>query len=220
LAAIAHRTIRQVDGGRVPALVGARGSRDESYINAIMATRRSGTPISRTPRISSPLLTMAAHEELFQSTVLFITVDEGGGMFDSGYIQPLDFFGDGPRTPLITVHPRRPCQPHVYGSRFDSEIHRAQLEAESTHRTQPRQPPQPKILRRQSLCTEEFTRDRRPIRPVRFRSWSRSLEFGRPVRLFANFDQRCSSNLAPATPTVRSAPRIPVAIADLNSLAA
>jgi len=43
--------------------------------------------------------------QLFASTVLFITMDEGGGYYDSGYIQPLDFFGDGPRIPLIAVSP-------------------------------------------------------------------------------------------------------------------
>jgi phospholipase C len=36
---------------------------------------------------------------------LIITWDEGGGYYDSGYIQPLDFFGDGPRIPLIIVSP-------------------------------------------------------------------------------------------------------------------
>ena len=36
-------------------------------------------------------------------TALFVTNDEGGGYWDSGYIQPLDFFGDGPRIPLIVV---------------------------------------------------------------------------------------------------------------------
>ena len=44
-----------------------------------------------------------ANPELFATTVLFITMDEGGGFYDSGYIQPLDFFGDGPRIPLIVV---------------------------------------------------------------------------------------------------------------------
>ncbi len=38
-------------------------------------------------------------------TALFITFDEGGGFYDSGYIQPIDFFGDGPRIPLIIVSP-------------------------------------------------------------------------------------------------------------------
>jgi Phosphoesterase family len=30
---------------------------------------------------------------------------EGGGYYDSGYVQPLDFFGDGTRIPLIAVSP-------------------------------------------------------------------------------------------------------------------
>ena len=46
-----------------------------------------------------------ANPELFASTALFVTVDEGGGFYDSGYIQPLDFFGDGPRIPMIVVSP-------------------------------------------------------------------------------------------------------------------
>jgi len=48
---------------------------------------------------------LQANPQLFASTALIITFDEGGGYFDSGYIQPLDFFGDGPRIPLIVVSP-------------------------------------------------------------------------------------------------------------------
>jgi phospholipase C len=48
---------------------------------------------------------LKAQPELFASTALIITMDEGGGYYDSGYIQPLDFFGDGPRIPLIIVSP-------------------------------------------------------------------------------------------------------------------
>jgi phospholipase C len=44
-----------------------------------------------------------ANPELWDSTAIFITTDEGGGYYDSGYIQPLDFFGDGTRIPLIVV---------------------------------------------------------------------------------------------------------------------
>ncbi|EEA02438.1 phosphoesterase [Burkholderia sp. H160] len=46
-----------------------------------------------------------ANPKLWASTAIFITTDEGGGYYDSGYIQPLDFFGDGPRIPLIVVSP-------------------------------------------------------------------------------------------------------------------
>jgi phospholipase C len=48
---------------------------------------------------------LMARPKLFADTALIITFDEGGGYYDSGYIQPLDFFGDGPRIPLIIVSP-------------------------------------------------------------------------------------------------------------------
>jgi len=32
-------------------------------------------------------------------------VDESGGFYDSGFIQPVDFFGTGPRIPMIAVSP-------------------------------------------------------------------------------------------------------------------
>ncbi len=44
-----------------------------------------------------------ANPQLWQHTTIFITVDESGGAYDSGYVQPVDFFGDGPRIPLIVV---------------------------------------------------------------------------------------------------------------------
>ena len=46
-----------------------------------------------------------ANPKLWASTAIFITEDEGGGYYDSGYVQPLDFFGDGTRIPLIVVSP-------------------------------------------------------------------------------------------------------------------
>jgi acid phosphatase len=42
---------------------------------------------------------------LWRSTAIFVTMDESGGYYDSGYIQPVSFFGDGPRVPLIVVSP-------------------------------------------------------------------------------------------------------------------
>jgi phospholipase C len=46
-----------------------------------------------------------ANPKLWKETAIFITEDEGGGYYDSGYIQPVDFFGDGTRIPLIVVSP-------------------------------------------------------------------------------------------------------------------
>jgi phospholipase C len=44
-----------------------------------------------------------ANPSLWKDTAIFITFDEGGGYYDSGYVQPLDYFGDGTRIPLIVV---------------------------------------------------------------------------------------------------------------------
>jgi phospholipase C len=46
-----------------------------------------------------------SNPSLWNSTAIFITTDEGGGYYDSGYIQALDFFGDGTRIPFIAVSP-------------------------------------------------------------------------------------------------------------------
>ena len=46
-----------------------------------------------------------SNPELWAETAIFITVDEGGGYYDSGFIQPVDFFGTGPRIPMIAVSP-------------------------------------------------------------------------------------------------------------------
>ena len=48
---------------------------------------------------------LKAKPELFKETAFIVTFDEGGGFWDSGFMQPLDFFGDGPRIPLIVVSP-------------------------------------------------------------------------------------------------------------------
>jgi acid phosphatase len=55
--------------------------------------------------------------DLFHQTALIVTFDEGGGYWDSGFYQPIDFFGDGPRIPLIVVSPyaRGGRVVHTYG---------------------------------------------------------------------------------------------------------
>jgi len=57
-----------------------------------------------------------ANPELWRSTAIVVTTDEGGGYFDSGRIQMLDFFGDGPRIPLLVISPyaRSGHVDHVY----------------------------------------------------------------------------------------------------------
>ncbi len=46
-----------------------------------------------------------ANPAVWGKTAILVTTDEGGGYYDSGYIQILDFFGDGTRVPLFAISP-------------------------------------------------------------------------------------------------------------------
>ena len=46
-----------------------------------------------------------ANKTLWASTAIIVTFDEGGGYYDSGYVQPLDYFGDGTRIPALVISP-------------------------------------------------------------------------------------------------------------------
>jgi phospholipase C len=48
---------------------------------------------------------LQANPKLAAETAVLVAFDEGGGYYDSGYIQPLDFFGDGPRIPFLVISP-------------------------------------------------------------------------------------------------------------------
>jgi len=70
----------------------------------------SGHPASSTvfafERFTKELVTrVQANPSLWSKAAILITTDEGGGYYDSGYIQILDFFGDGTRIPFIAVSP-------------------------------------------------------------------------------------------------------------------
>ena len=45
------------------------------------------------------------NRDLWKDTAIIVTFDEGGGYYDSGYTQPVDFFGDGTRIPLLVISP-------------------------------------------------------------------------------------------------------------------
>jgi phospholipase C len=50
------------------------------------------------------IVTLAqSNKEQWKETAIFVTDDEGGGYYDSGFIQPVDFYGTGPRIPMIAV---------------------------------------------------------------------------------------------------------------------
>jgi phospholipase C len=54
--------------------------------------------------------------DLWDATAVFVTMDEGGGYYDSGDVQPVSYFGDGTRIPLLVVspHAKRGHVDHTY----------------------------------------------------------------------------------------------------------
>lgn len=57
-----------------------------------------------------------ADPAIWNKTAILVTTDEGGGYYDSGYVQIIDFFGDGTRVPMIAISPfaRRGYVDHTY----------------------------------------------------------------------------------------------------------
>jgi phospholipase C len=66
--------------------------------------------------VHSIVTRIQSHPQIWRHTAILVTTDEGGGYFDSGFIQVVDFFGDGPRIPFIVVSPyaRHGHVDHVY----------------------------------------------------------------------------------------------------------
>ncbi len=110
-----------------------------------------------------------ANPLLWSETAILITFDEGGGYYDSGYVQPLDYFGDGTRIPLMVVSPytqRRTHLARLFGSRLHPQIHREELESGSGHEPQPGQFSQPGREPGESVRAGQYSGDQRPLRPV------------------------------------------------------
>ena len=118
-----------------------------------------GHPGSSTPPLYEAFVrkivnSVRANDQLWNDTAILITFDESGGLYDSGYIQPIDFFGDGPRTVLIAVSPfakTRSCRSHLCRSRFDSEVHRMELDSATAVVPQPRQFAEPDYVAERSV---------------------------------------------------------------------
>ena len=88
-----------VDNGHLPAV---------SYLKP--DSFDDGHPASSKPDILEALIdrvikSVQSKPDLFKETAIFVTFDEGGGYWDSGFFQPIDVFGDGPRIPMIVVSP-------------------------------------------------------------------------------------------------------------------
>ena len=80
-----------------------------------------------------------ANPALARDTAIMITVDEGGGCYDVGYVQRLDFFGDGTQIPMIIVSQNSPGRPHralIHRPCLGHKVHRGQLGLEPDHKPQ------------------------------------------------------------------------------------
>jgi phospholipase C len=99
---------------------------DEATLPAVVFLRpsdgKSGHPETSTLAafegfVKRVINNVKASPAVWAKTAILITMDEAGGYYDSGYIQPIDFFGDGPRIPLIVVSPyaRKGYVDHTYG---------------------------------------------------------------------------------------------------------
>jgi phospholipase C len=55
--------------------------------------------------VQTVLDALEANPALKATTAVFITWDEAGGYWDSGFSQVFDYFGDGPRMPLLVLSP-------------------------------------------------------------------------------------------------------------------
>jgi len=66
--------------------------------------------------VNNAVSAVQVNQAEWKSTAIFVTFDESGGYYDSGYIQPVSFFGDGTRVPMIVVSPwaRRGAVDHTY----------------------------------------------------------------------------------------------------------
>ena len=112
--------------------------------------------------------------DLFASTAIVVTLDEGGGYYDSGYIQPLDFFGDGTRIPMLVISPfvkARHDRPHLFRPRIDLEVHREKLGTGAAVAAESRQFSQSDCGIRQSLRSDQRSRYRRSDDGLRLRSY-------------------------------------------------
>jgi phospholipase C len=90
--------IREAENGTLPAVSFLKPGDDDSHPGY-------STLASFENFLARAIAAVQDNPRLWRSTAIFITWDESGGYYDSGYIQPVSFFGDGPRVPMIVVSP-------------------------------------------------------------------------------------------------------------------
>ena len=77
-----------------------------------------------------------ANPKLWANTAIFITMDEGGGYYDSGYVQAARLFWRRDAHPDdrgVEIQHRRPYLARLFRSRLGFEIYRGELECAADH---------------------------------------------------------------------------------------
>lgn len=90
---------RDLDSGNLPAVAFVRPPESES------GHPGTGSLPAFERLVARIVSRIWGDSELWSRSAILIAMDEGGGYYDSGPIEPIDFFGDGPRVPLIAVSP-------------------------------------------------------------------------------------------------------------------
>jgi phospholipase C len=85
-----------IQGGSLPAVSIVKPS-------GIVDGHPSSSKLDLFEGFTQKIVDLVERSQYASDTAIFITEDEGGGYYDSGYVQPLDFFGDGTRIIFLVV---------------------------------------------------------------------------------------------------------------------
>jgi acid phosphatase len=87
-----------VSSGRLPAVSFLKPGMDDGHAGYSTMAAFEGFAAHAIAEVQN-------NPKLWKNTAIFLTFDEGGGYYDSGYVQPVSFFGDGTRVPMIVISP-------------------------------------------------------------------------------------------------------------------
>ena len=125
--------------------------------------------VSALEKFLAPLVAkVEADPVIWSETAILVTTDEGGGYYDSGYIQILDFFGDGTRIPLIVISPFAKTDTSITPTTITSRCSSSSsaLAPSALVGSQPRQSAQSGNDQGRPLRAGQSSRDRGPDEPV------------------------------------------------------
>ncbi|MGH3471841.1 MAG: alkaline phosphatase family protein [Nocardioidaceae bacterium] len=88
----------QVANGSLPAVTFLKPGDDDGHAGYSTMAAFEGFVTQAVDRVQN-------NPSLWKSTAIMVMFDESGGYYDSGPIQPVSFFGDGPRVPLLVISP-------------------------------------------------------------------------------------------------------------------